>query len=91
MAKKCKPERYYISRTAIFVSEKYDVPKIKNAIKKAGGQRVSESNAQGWGNQPKVVTFSACPEKLIKIKNEVSKSLGGLAKKWGVIAYHKDW
>lgn len=36
-----------------------DLPSIRDAIRAAGGIRVSERRAYGWSNQPKVCTFAA--------------------------------
>lgn len=36
-----------------------DLPSIRDAIRAAGGIRVSERHAYGWSNQPHVCTFAA--------------------------------
>lgn len=39
---------------------------IRDAIRQAGGKRVSRRRAYGWSNQPEVITFAATDEQAAK-------------------------
>jgi hypothetical protein len=84
-------KRYTVTNSSIFNTEKYDIEKIKQAVKKAGGSNIRVSNNFGWSNQPKVVTFDASEFELNSINKAVSEELGGSAKTLGVIIREQDW
>jgi len=84
-------QRYIVDNSSIFDSMKYDASAIRTAVRKSGGSNVRMANNNGWSNQPKVVTFNATEPQLEKIRGEIAKSLGGLARVWGVRIRKKDW
>ena len=83
--------RYYLVRSSIFDNPSviYNIGEFGVSIEKAGGYDIKIENAEGWSNQPEVVTFLADEAKLPAIK----KSLDSLDvfKKWGCILRKKDW
>jgi len=79
--------RYYVANSSYFDSHPYSKAKIAKAVKAGGGTNVRESNAFGWSNQPKVVTFNATPSTLRAIDKSVQKTIGTSY----IIIRKKDW
>ena len=78
--------RYYVHNSSYFDSHPYNRPRIAKAVKSGGGANVRASNAYGWPNQPKVVTFDATPTTLPGIQRSVEKAIGT-----SIIIRKKDW
>lgn len=79
--------RWYIPRSSYFDSHPYNVSKISNAVREAGGTNIRTSNYNGWSNQPKVVTFSLGTATTEKILHSVRKAVGS---DW-IIIQKKNW
>ncbi len=79
--------RYYVHNSSYFDSHPYDRQKIARAVRAGGGANVRSSNAYGWPNQPKVVTFAATPSTLPKVQKSVEKAVGTSH----IIIRKKDW
>jgi len=79
--------RYYIANSSWFDTHPYNRPKIVKAVRAGGGTNVRQSNAFGWSNQPKVVTFDSTPSKVDRVKKSVQKAL---ATPW-IIVSDKNW
>lgn len=79
-------KRYHVEMSYIFNVERYNIPKIKKAVKDAGGVNIRTSYNFGWSNQPKVVTFSATPKKCKSVEKHLEKVLG-----FHVHTSEKDW
>lgn len=79
-----KTERYFVDYSSWFINHKYDIDKIKKAIKDAGGFNIRLAHNYGWSNQPKVVTFNGNEE---RVKKSIQKALNT---DW-IIIRKKDW
>lgn len=78
----------YVVRSSWFDTNRYDSNKMKSIIKKAGGKNIRTSNAYGWSNQPKVVTFNVTNLK------QANKIQSALRTAFGTPYIHiskKDW
>lgn len=81
----------YIDWSSVFdsPSNKYDIKKFSEVLKKAGAKKVWTDNKWGWSNQPEVVLFTGLSE------SNATKALNQLPvfKKWGVLIFdaNRDW
>ena len=79
--------RYYVKNSSYFDSHPYNISKITTAVKRGGGTNVRASNAYGWSNQPKVVTFDATQSTLQTVQRSVERAVGTQH----IIIHKKDW
>jgi hypothetical protein len=88
-SKSYDPDTYYVEWSAYFndPTNKYDIDKIKEAIKKANGERIRTANQFGWSNQPKVVVFKTDEDNLKNIQKAVQDAIGTEH----IIISNKDW
>ena len=82
-------KRYYIAWSSWFDCNKYDIEKIKTALKKAGCKNIRTIYQFGCSNQPKVVAFSFDENQSVELlpKYQVQETLGT---EW-IIIKEKDW